>query len=361
MAVVWLAHDRRLDRDVAVKILSPSVAEDPTFQARFRREARHIASLSHPNIVQIYDFGIDGDQPFIVMEYLAGESLRQVLNRVPSLPDAATADLAVQSLSALSHAHDVRIVHRDLKPGNILISPEGKVKLVDFGVAKSLHDTTEITVHGSFVGTAAYASPEQRSGLPIGPSSDLYSMGCVLYHCLTGRSPTDTDDQDPDARRQEASVVETIASIRPDVPESMSWAIARAQRGGHHSALCQCSGDGDGVSAFGRRRSRLSCCPAGRFKPARGRRHGWSSKDAGFCRQRSSRQAISHAGPRSRAQGRWAGGAPPTVALGQRRGNDLGAIDCVGPRVGIGSKQSLPVGSLRRDSVRRVFAARSID
>jgi serine/threonine-protein kinase len=228
MAVVWLAHDRRLNRKVAVKMLSPSVAEDPTFQARFRREARHVASLSHPNIVQIYDFGIDGNQPFIVMEYLAGDSLRSVLNRVPYLLVPATAHLAVQSLSALSHAHDLGIVHRDLKPSNILVSPTGDVKLVDFGVAKSIRDATEITVHGSFVGTTAYASPEQRSRGPVGPSSDLYSMGCVLYRCLTGRLASDAEDLESDAPQHERSVVQAIASLRPDVPESMVQAIETA-------------------------------------------------------------------------------------------------------------------------------------
>jgi serine/threonine-protein kinase len=228
MAVVWLAHDRRLNRNVAVKMLSPGVAEDPEFQARFRREARHVASLSHPNIVQIYDFGIDGNQPFIVMEYLAGDSLRSVLNRVPLLPVPATAHLAVQSLSALSHAHDLGIVHRDLKPSNILVSPTGDVKLVDFGVAKSIRDATEITVHGSFVGTTAYASPEQRSRRPVGPSSDLYSMGCVLYRCLTGRPASDAENTETETSQLGRSVVRSVPSIRPDVPESMVQAIETA-------------------------------------------------------------------------------------------------------------------------------------
>jgi serine/threonine-protein kinase len=228
MAVVWLAHDRHLNRNVAVKMLSPSVAEDPTFQARFRREARHVASLSHPNIVQIYDFGIDGNQPFIVMEYLVGDSLRSVLNHVPLLPVPAAADLAVQSLSALSQAHHLGIVHRDLKPSNILVSPTGDVKLVDFGVAKSIRDATEVTGHGSFVGTAAYASPEQRSGRPLGPSSDLYSMGCVLYRCLTGRLASDADNPETDAPQHGGSVFPAIASIRDDVPDSMVQAVETA-------------------------------------------------------------------------------------------------------------------------------------
>jgi serine/threonine protein kinase len=211
-----------------VKVLLARVAADPSFQKRFHREARHIASLSHPNIVKVYDFGVDGDLSFIVMEYVEGQSLRQILGTGRMLPLAVTSALAIDTLSALDHAHARGIVHRDVKPGNILISTTGTAKVADFGVAKSSVDTTELTVHGSFVGTASYASPEQLMGRPIGPASDLYSLGCVLYQCLVGRPPFEADDVERLALQHRVVVAEPISSTRSDVPESVASAISRA-------------------------------------------------------------------------------------------------------------------------------------
>jgi serine/threonine protein kinase len=225
MSVVWRAHDRDLHRQVAVKILSKSIAGDPLFQKRFQREARHVAGMTHPNIVKVYDFGSDGDLPFIVMEYLAGQSLHEILESRGMLPLPMTAGLAGDVLSALEHAHDRGVVHRDIKPGNILISIDGNAKVADFGVAKSVHDTAELTVHGSFVGTATYASPEQLMGRPIGRTSDLYSLGCVLYECLAGRPPFHSDDVERLILQHRFADVLPIQSVRTDVPATMSFGI----------------------------------------------------------------------------------------------------------------------------------------
>jgi serine/threonine protein kinase len=225
MAVVLRSYDRELHRHVAVKILSKSVADDPLFRKRFQREARHVASLAHPNIVRVYDVGADGGLSFIVMEYVDGQSLDQCFNS-GDLPSVShTAILTDDVLSALEHAHGRGIVHRDIKPGNILVSPDGTAKVADFGVAKSAGDTTEITVHGSFVGTAAYASPEQLMGRLVGRSSDLYSLGCVLYQCLAGRPPFPAGDVDRLVMQHRFAEVEPIQSIRPDVPGPIASAI----------------------------------------------------------------------------------------------------------------------------------------
>jgi len=228
MAIVWRAYDGQLRRRVAVKVLLARVAEDPSFQRRFQREARHIASLSHPNIARVFDYGTDGDASFIVMEYVEGPSLRQILDHAPVLGISSTAALASDVLAGLEHAHERGIVHRDMKPGNILVSSDMAAKVVDFGVAKSLGDTTELTIHGSFVGTATYASPEQFMARPVGPASDLYSVGCVLYRCLAGRPPFEDDDVEKLILQHRFAEAQPITFFRSDVPESMAYAIYRA-------------------------------------------------------------------------------------------------------------------------------------
>jgi hypothetical protein len=228
MGLVWRAYDRILHRQVACKVLSGSIAHDPYFQMRFQREARHIASLSHPNIVMVFDSGTEGDLPYIVMEYVHGPSLRQVLRSQGALPIPVTAALAVDVLAALGHAHERGIVHRDVKPANLLLESGGTVKVADFGIAKTLGENTGLTAEGVFVGTSTYASPEQLSGHELGTTSDLYSLGCVLFECLTGRPPYIVDNTEKRLLQHRFADLPSLADMRSDTPDEIVRGIARA-------------------------------------------------------------------------------------------------------------------------------------
>lgn len=179
MAAVWLGHDEVLDRSVAVKVLSDTIASDPGFVARFRREARTMAGLSHPNLVGVYDFSEEGDRPYLVMQFVPGESLASRLERGQRVDGD---QLARELLDALSHIHEVGILHRDVKPANIVIEPNGTAKLIDFGIALP-HDATSLTSTGLVLGTERYAAPEVMEGRPATERSDLYSCGVVLRSC----------------------------------------------------------------------------------------------------------------------------------------------------------------------------------
>ncbi|MGH8938175.1 MAG: protein kinase domain-containing protein, partial [Actinomycetes bacterium] len=204
MGEVWRARDEVLGRDVAVKILRREYAEDPTFLERFRAEARHTASLSHPNIAAVYDFGQGDDDlgsPFLVMELVPGEPLSALVAREGPLAPDRTLDIIGQTALGLQVAHDTGVIHRDVKPGNILVTPDGAVRITDFGIARAV-GAVPLTRTGAIMGTAFYISPEQASGGQITAASDLYSLGIVAYECLSGRRPFPGDTPVSVARSQ---------------------------------------------------------------------------------------------------------------------------------------------------------------
>jgi eukaryotic-like serine/threonine-protein kinase len=195
MSDVYLARDLLLERPVAVKVLFPEFAKDPTFVERFRREAQAAANLNHPNIVAVYDWGQQSGTYFIVMEYIEGRSLSEIVRTEGPLHPRRAAEITADVAAALGFAHRNGVVHRDIKPGNIMIAPSGQVKVADFGIAQAVAGGTEanLTQAGAVMGTATYFSPEQAQGKPVDPRSDLYSLGCVLYEMLTTRPPFSGD------------------------------------------------------------------------------------------------------------------------------------------------------------------------
>ena len=191
MATVWRARDEMLGRDVAVKVLNPQYAADAAFLDRFEGEARHAAAVSHPRLVTVFDCGVEGGTPFIVMELVAGRTLRQVLDEAGALPPGQAVAIAAAVCEGLEAAHNAGLVHRDITPANIVLNG-GEVKVLDFGIARA-DGTRAATAAGTVVGTVAYLSPEQASGHPADRRSDLYSLGCVLFEMLTGRPPFTAD------------------------------------------------------------------------------------------------------------------------------------------------------------------------
>ena len=192
MAFVYKARDMQLERFVAIKTLKPNYVNQETFVDRFKREAKTAANLNHPNIVQIFDWGIE-DEPYFVMEYIEGNTLTSIIakNRTISLSDILF--IGAQVSSGLHAAHQKGLVHRDIKPGNIMITPDGKVKVTDFGIVSLQNEESDITKTGSILGTASYISPEQAQGKPVSIESDLYSLGTVLYELITGKAPFSGD------------------------------------------------------------------------------------------------------------------------------------------------------------------------
>ena len=217
MAEVFLARDRLLDRPVAIKILFPEFAIDPSFVARFRREAQSAANLNHPNIVGVYDWGKERGTYYIVMEYIDGQSVSDILRADGPIEAKRAAGIAADVAGALGFAHHKGVVHRDVKPGNVLIASNGEVKVADFGIARAMTSSSEenLTQTGSVMGTATYFSPEQAQGKPVDPRSDLYSLGVVLYEMSAGKPPFSADSPVAIAYKH---VQEPLPSLREKVP-----------------------------------------------------------------------------------------------------------------------------------------------
>src|SRR5258707_329142 len=219
MANVYLAEDEVLGRRVAIKILNDRHAGDDQFVERFRREAKNAASLSHPNIVSIYDRGEAEGTYYIAMEYLDGRSLKELIVARGPAPIHLAVDYARQILAAIRFAHRHGIVHRDIKPHNVLVDGEGRLKVTDFGIARA--GVSQMTEAGSIIGTAQYLSPEQAKGAPVDQTSDLYSVGVVLYELLTGVVPFSGDTPVEIAMKHLSSAPEPPSAKRAEVPREL--------------------------------------------------------------------------------------------------------------------------------------------
>ena len=226
MARVFLADDESLHRKVAVKVLADRHSDDPHFIERFQREARAAARLNHPNIVQVYDQGQSDGVSYIVQEYVEGETLKDLIRREAPIEPRRAIGLALQILAALRVAHQQGVIHRDVKPQNILVQPDGKAKVADFGIARA--GDAEMTEAGSIVGTAQYLAPEQARGLPVGPPADLYAVGIVLYEMLSGRVPFDGDQAVTVAMRHVQEPPVPLADRNPLVPVDLESIVMRA-------------------------------------------------------------------------------------------------------------------------------------
>jgi len=226
MAFVYKARDTQLERFVAIKTLKPNYVNQETFVERFKREAKTAANLNHPNIVQIFDWGIE-DEPYFVMEYIEGNTLTSIIakNKTISLSDILF--IGAQVSNGLHAAHQKGLVHRDIKPGNIMITPDGKVKVTDFGIVSLQNEESDITKTGSILGTASYISPEQAQGKPVSIESDLYSLGTVLYELIAGKPPFSGDTPISTATKHLTERPEKLSSFRRDLPKGVESTIMK--------------------------------------------------------------------------------------------------------------------------------------
>ncbi len=238
MAQVHLGYDTRLSRTVAIKILRTDLAQDPMFLARFRREAQSAAALNHPSIVSVYDTGEEqiitavGKEislPYIVMEYVKGRTVAALLADGNPVPIGEAVQITVGVLSALQYSHHEGIIHRDIKPGNVMLTPDGKVKVMDFGIARAIADSAAtMTQTNSVVGTAQYLSPEQARGEVVDARSDLYSTGCLLYELLTGQPPFTGESAVSVAYQHVSETPRPASLIAPDIPDSIDRVVMKS-------------------------------------------------------------------------------------------------------------------------------------
>jgi serine/threonine-protein kinase len=279
MSSVYRAHDRLLERDVALKVLHPQFTADTDYVERFRREARSVAQLSHPNIVTVIDRGEQDDRQFIVFEYVAGENLKALVEREGPLPEEQAVRLALQIARALGFAHEHGLVHRDVKPQNVLLNGDGQAKVTDFGIARSLDVKSGLTQTGTVMGTSDYIAPEQARGSQVDEQSDIYSLGAVLYELLTGEVPFPGDNFVAVAMQHINEPPPSVRERRPDVSPRLDAVIRRAMakeprdRFGSMDELCaelgaclapETAGSGAQTMVVSRRQRRASRPPAAR-------------------------------------------------------------------------------------------------
>src|SRR6478672_10519804 len=228
MSSVYRAHDRLLERDVALKVLHEQFTADTDYVERFRREARSVAQLSHPNIVTVIDRGEQDDRQYIVFEYIAGENLKSLVEREGPLPEAEAIGLTLQVARALGFAHEHGLVHRDVKPQNVLLNGDGRAKVTDFGIARSMDVKHGMTQTGAVLGTSDYIAPEQAQGQTVSAQTDIYSLGVVLYELLTGEVPFPGENFVAVAMRHINEPPPSARERRRDVPPRLDAALQRA-------------------------------------------------------------------------------------------------------------------------------------
>ena len=296
MSSVYRARDTLLERHVALKLLHEYHGADQESIERFRREARAVAQLSHPNIVTVIDRGEDGDRQFIVFEYVDGENLKELVTRVGPLPVRRALELGIQIGEGLSCAHENGVVHRDVKPQNVLLNGDGQAKVTDFGIARSLDVEHGMTQTGTVIGTSNYIAPEQASGRPVDERTDVYSLGVVLFELLTGDVPFPGENFVAVALRHVHDEPPSVLERRPDAPLRVVHARRARAREGSRRPVPVDDGDGRGAARMPRRR---------RGPTRRGR---WSSRHAPWRsrRPRALGVAASGLGPSSRSSSRLA-------------------------------------------------------
>src|SRR5690349_1762424 len=227
MSTVYLARDQTLDRDVAVKVMHREMSEQADQLERFRQEARAVAKLSHPNVVAVIDAGEDKGHPYIVFEYVEGETLKQRINRVGALDCQEALAYAIEVARGLTVAHARKMVHRDIKPQNVLIDAEGRAKLTDFGISRQL-EQDGMTATGRVLGTTDYVAPEQAMGHPVDVRSDIYSLGVVLYEMLVGQVPFHADSQVGVAMKHVNEELPDVQQRRPELSAAAAMVVERA-------------------------------------------------------------------------------------------------------------------------------------
>jgi serine/threonine-protein kinase len=326
MATIYRARDNQLERDVAVKILRPEYGADPDFIDRFRHEAQAAASLNHPGIVAVHDYGTDPAGPYIVMEVVEGEDLSTIIRRTGALPPRAAARLVAQAARAVAAAHDRGIVHRDIKPGNLLVARDGRLKVTDFGIARALSESG-LTLPGTTLGSVHYFSPEQARGEMATPASDIYSLGIVLYELLTGRRPWTGDTAAAIATARLTGAVPSPSAAHGGIPPSLEAIDRKALAPNPDERFASAAEMAGALESFlGEERGSDGLRGAGAVGAA-GAAGAAGSVAAGAAAPGAAAGAVA-AGAAAGAAGAAAGAAPSlTVAAGVARPNPGARID----------------------------------